>query len=591
MRSSFSFFSLLFLLIPGIFSAQTSDEKEVPIEEGKELTDSLSGKSSHSYTIVLDSAQFVFGSVNQKTVDVVVSIFNEENKQLATFDGPGRGPEYFQFETGSAGTFRIQIQPFEEKEGGYSIKISTVEPLAEEPSERVKQLMTPYSAREVPGAAVMVLKDKKIIFQEAYGMANLTYAIPFSINTPTNIGSTSKQFTAFAIQLLAEQNKLSLDDDIRKYFPELPDFGKTVTIRHLLTHTSGYREFLNTLAMTGRDLSSSLDREMLFKVIKNQPELQNEPGAEWNYNNTGYTLMAALVEKITEVPFPEWMQKNVFQPLEMNNSVVRKDQNEVIHGRSQGYNLNKDGEYQEVTDLSGAMGAGGIYTTLEDLAKWVNNFDEPKVGSAKIFKEMTTPYVLTNGDTTNYGLGLFVEEHKGLKFIHLGGADVAHRSMLMYFPEIAAAVITQSNYSNFSGNSAQKVAEAFFSDHMKEKDKKEKPTTTEAEDFEYDAEKFDPLTGRYELEEAPGFIMTFKRDGDRIYGQATGQPEVNMKAVSDSVFQLRGVNAKITFHIKEDGSADSLTCTKMGIILQNELAGNQLQKTFRNSPGNITAPK
>ncbi len=584
------FVTALFFCL-GFMSAQTL-EKEVKIAPGKEISDSLSAKSSHSYIIELDSAQFVYGFVNQKTVDVAVKVLNPEGKPAAQFEGPGRGNEHFYFETKSAGKYTVQVTPFEDSKGRYSIKLTKVEALAREPEKRISQFMTPYSAKDVPGAAVLVLKDDKILFQEAYGMANLTYEIPFEVTTPTNIGSTSKQFTAFAILLLADRGKISLDDDIRKYFPEIPDFGKTVTIRHLLTHTSGYREFLNTLGMTGRSLNSPLENEMIFKILKNQPELQNEPGTEWNYNNTDYVLAATLVAKITEVPFPEWMQKNVFQPLGMNNTMVRANQNEIVPGRSQGYNLNDDGKYQEVEDLGGTMGAGGIYTTLDDLAKWVKNFKDPKVGNTKIFKEMTTPFVLKNGDTTNYGLGLFIEERNGMKIIHHGGADVAHRSMLMYYPDINAAVITQSNNANFSGNSVERIAELYFPQYYKNKEGDKKQDSKEStSEFDYEVEKFDALTGRYELEVAPGFVLTFKRDGERVYAQGTGQPEFDIKAVSDSVFELQGVNAKITFHLKENGSADSLTLHQNGNHLAKRITWEPDTAELKEFTGKFYSPE
>ncbi|MCM4161612.1 serine hydrolase [Antarcticibacterium flavum] len=576
----------------GLTFSQTPD-KEVRLTLDKEISDSLHSKNKHSYSIELDSAQFVHGFINQKTVDVAVKILNPKGETAAQYDGPGRGNEYFYFETKSAGKYTVQVNPFEESQGRYSINLTKVEPLAKEPGKRISQYMTPYSRKDVPGAAVLVLKDDKILFQEAYGMANLTYQIPFEVSTPTNIGSTSKQFTAFAIQLLADRGKISLDDDIRKYFPEIPDFGNTVTIRHLLTHTSGYREFLNTLGMTGRSLNSPMENEMIFKILKNQPELQNEPGAEWNYNNTGYVLAAALVAKVTEVPFPEWMQKNVFQPLGMKNTIVRANQNEVVPGRSQGYNMDEDGKYQEVEDLGGAMGAGGIYTTLEDLAKWVRNFRDPKVGNAKIFKEMTTPFVLKNGDTTNYGLGLFIEEKNGMKVIHHGGADVAHRSMLMYYPDINAAVITQSNNANFDGNSVEKIGKLYFPEYYKEKENGKRQDTAKGStaEFDYDVEKFDALTGRYELEVAPGFVLTFKRDEDRIYTQGTGQPEIDIKAVSDSVFHLQGVNAKVTFHLKENGSADSLTLHQNGNHIAKRITWDPDVAALKEFTGKFYSPE
>ena len=567
----FGLFAAAFLLSTGIALAQDSGKKERGIILGKQIADSLSSQAVHSYTLSLDSAQVVFGKVHQASVDAVVKIFDEKGELQGQFDGPAEGPEAFNFETRSAGKYRIEVSPFEEAQGRYSILVSTVQPVATDPAGKVDQYMIPYSGKEVPGGAVMVVKDGKVLFQKGYGMASLSYGVPFSINTPTNIGSTSKQFTAFAIQLLEDQGKLSVDDDIRKYYPELPEFDQPVTLRHLLTHTSGYREFLNLLGMSGRDLSSPLEREMLIRVVQNQPELQNVPGAEWNYNNTGFALLADLVERVTNTPFPEWMEKNVFQPLNMNNTQVRADQFQVIPGRSQGYTMSGKGEYQEVMDLGGAIGAGGIYSTLPDLVKWVENFDNPKVGSKKIIAEMTTPYVLTNGDSTGYGFGLSIGEYKGLKRISHGGADVAHRSMLMYFPEIDAIVITQSNNSSFDGSIADKTADAFLSQYFKEEEGSLAPAAEEATAFDYDPEKFDALTGRYQLEVAPEFVMSFMRDGDRIYTQATGQQEVDLMAVSDSLFQLKGIDVRITFHIKDDGTAGSLTLHQNGDHLARKI--------------------
>lgn len=552
---------LLIMLSAGMINAQESP-KERMIRQGQSFSDSLMKGAVHTYLMELDSAQFVFGQVMQETVDVVVTVYGPDRKELGTYDGPARGPENFSFESETSGTYSLEIAPFEENEGYYKLELRTVEPVATQPAKRVDQLMQPYTGKETPGAAVMVMKDGEVIFREAYGMANLTYGIPFEADSPTNIGSTSKQFTAFAVALLAEQGKLSLDDDIRKYFPELPDFGNEVTIRNLLTHTSGYREYLNTLAMTGRDLSSPLDRKRMLEIVQKQPELQNEPGGEWNYNNTGYAIMTLLIEKVTDTPFPQWMKENVFQPLGMDHTIVREDQNQIVYGRTTGYVPGEDGLFREATDLGGAMGAGGIYTTLDDLAKWIRNFEDPKVGNKDVIEEMTTPFVLVTGEPTNYGLGLSIEEYKGLKFIHHGGADVAHRSMLMYFPEINAAVVTQSNISTFDGSIPRKVADIFFKDSFKEETKKD-TIAEETGTFTYDPEKFDPLTGKYKLVDL-GFILHFGRDGERLYTQVAGQPEVNMEAVSDSVFRLQGVDARITFHINKEGTADSLTLHQNG---------------------------
>jgi CubicO group peptidase (beta-lactamase class C family) len=580
-------FSAFILILCFAVTAQAQQEqtKEVPVEPATELRDSLLTGDSHTYTIDLQADQFVFGLVDQQSVDVAIEVKSPAGEIVGAFDGPGRGSEVFQFDTEKQGVYRIKVAPFEDEEGAYIFKITTVEPIAEQPAARVDQLMMAYTGNDIPGAAAMTMQDGEIIFSKGYGMASLTYDIPFEADTPTNIGSTSKQFTAFGAALLADRGVISLDDDIREYIPELPEFEHTVTLRHLLTHTSGYREFLNTLAMRGRDLGSPLDREQIIQVVERQPELQNEPGSEWNYNNTGFALIAEVISRTTDQPFPSWMKENVFEPLNMNHTLYRQNGGQVVEGRSQGYNIGDQGTYQEATDLGGGMGPGGIYTTLDDLAKWIRNFENPRIGNESIIEEMTTPFVLSSGDTTSYGLGLFIQEYKGLKYIHHGGADVAHRSMLMYFPEIDAAVVTQSNNSGFRGDIAQKIADVFFEEYMTEEEAEEESEEQISDAFEYDPENFEPLTGRYELKIQPGFILTFARDDDRIYTQATGQPEVNIRATSDSTFSLIGVNADVTFHIKEDGSADSLTLHQNGNHVATKIEWNPSDEEMKNYTG------
>ncbi len=197
---------------------------------------------------------------------------------------------------------------------------------------------------------------------------------------------------------------------------------------------------------------------------------------------------------------------------------------------------------------------------------------------------MTTPDTLNNGESSGYGLGLFVGDYKGLKRYQHGGADIAHRSSMMIFPELKAAVITQSNFSNFSGSTSSTIVDVFFEGHLEEQ-KEEPAETNDTTAFEYDAEDFEPLTGRYELSVMPGFILTFSRDGDRIYTQATNQPEVDLTATTDSTFNLIGVNASITFHRNEDGSADSLTLHQNGNHIAKKLYWNPSIDEFQEYAG------
>ncbi|PKD44123.1 serine hydrolase [Rhodohalobacter barkolensis] len=559
-------FTFSFLLVAATSFAQTSVQSEQSITVGESIENSLSADAVHTYTLELKEEQFVHGFVIQESVDAVVTIYSPTGEKAAEFDASAVGRDSFQFNTKNAGTYRIEIKPFKEDEGEYSIRVEVVEPIATEPAARLNQMMVEYTGDDVPGAAVLVMKDGEIIFQESYGMANLTYDVSMTENTLHNIGSTSKHFLALGLLLLQEEGKLSLDDDVREYIPELPEFEHTVTLRNLITHTSGYREFINLMVMTGRNISSNLDIDKIIDIVQRQPELQNVPGSEFNYNNTGYALMTEVIKRVTDTPFDEWMKKNLFDPLGMHNTVVRTRSDQIVTNRSTGYSYGNNG-YEEVTDLGGAAGAGGIHITLDDFAKWIQNLNHPVVGTPEMIEEMTTPYELKNGKSTGYGLGLFIQDYKGLKQIHHGGGDMAHRSMFMLFPEIDAAIVTQSNLASFNGAIPNRIADLFFGEYMETNEDSEQEKTLASDDeteFEYDPKNFDLLAGRYELSIMPGFILTFDREGDRIYTQATNQPEVDLTATSDSTFSLMGVNASVTFHLNEDATADSLTLHQNG---------------------------
>jgi CubicO group peptidase (beta-lactamase class C family) len=547
MRSSLLRSSLALVLFATGANAQTS----TPLVIGRTSDRTIAAGQSHTYTATLAANRFVAGEAVQDGIDIDVKVIGPQGDTIVSFDSPNgpKGPEPFQFKTTTGGTYRIVVAPLKEATGSgrYTLTLARNLAAATTPAGKVDQLLASVRATD-PGVVAAVVRDGRIVYQNGWGLANLTHGVPFKVDTRTNIGSTSKQFTAFAILLLAEQKKLSLDDDVRKHIPELKDFGQPVTIRHLLTHTSGYREFLNALALTGRriDMGDYIDRAEVVELIKRQPTLQNAPGAEFNYNNSGFSLLSTIVERAGGKPFPEWMQENVFKPLGMSNTLVRATPGQVIANSSQGY-VAAPGGYREAQDIGGSMGAGGIYTTVGDLAKWIQNFHTQKVGPRGFFEQMTTRNVLTKGDTSAYGLGLFVDKWQGLKRVHHGGADIAHRSALVYFPELDAGVIVQSNNASFSSDRyAAQIAEIFFADRIN----KAPATPVAAGPFDparFDTTKFDAYAGRYELVEAKGFILSFTRRGNKLFTQATGQPEIELNPTSDTTFTITRVNALITF--------------------------------------------
>lgn len=535
---------------------------QTQLRVGQTVEGRLATGDTARYYVDAGEGFFILGEVDQRSVDVVVRVLDPEGNQRSRIDGPARGAERFSGETRQSGRYELQVIPFEDETGEYAVTLHRLEALETDPKKLADQLMSPYDVPGSPGAALQVWRDGRTLYSNAYGMANLAYDVPFDVDTRTNIGSTSKQFTAFAVMLQAERGALSLDDDIRTHVPELPDFGEVVTVRHLITHTSGLREIFNLLLMTGRriDHGDFVDREEVLDVVRHQPTLQNAPGAEWNYNNTAFALAALIVERTSGDDFHVFMKNNVFDPLGMTRTMVRPHAEAIVEDRSQGYAPAEDG-FIEIRDLGAAVGAGGIYSTVGDLQKWVENYANPRVGTRSMIDEMMTSFVKTDGEETGYGYGLFVDEHRGLRRVHHGGADIAHRSMLAYYPEVNGGITTQSNHASFDSNVAFRLAEAFFGDAMEEADE---GADSEFDPASYDPEDFDDFVGRYALDVAPTFILTFTREDETLYTQATGQQRIEIEPTSDSTFALTIVEASVVFHRDEDGTVTGLTLDQNG---------------------------
>lgn len=548
------------LLLLGVTASASS---QGVLRPGPVTEHTLAPDDAHAYTLDLAAGQFVLGEADQQTVDVVVTLTGPDGERIQAYDGPARGPEPFQFITESAGVHTLTVTPFQEAAGRYAMRLDRVEPVATTPGGIMDQRFAGLDNDRSPGAVVAVLQRGEVVFSRAYGMASLTHGVPFTVETPTNIASTSKQFTAFAVALLAHRGRLSLDDDVRTYLPELPDFGEAVTLRHLLTHTSGYREYLTALAMAGLAVDTDhIDRDDVIGVVVRQPALQNTPGAEWNYNNTGYGLLALVVERVTEMPFQDWMRAEVFEPLGMDRTVVRTDPSEIVPGRAEGYVAASGGGWTEATDLGGAMGDGFIYTTAGDLLRWMDTYRTASLGGPDVRRAMTTEAVLPTGDSTGYGLGLFLRERRGQRAFEHGGADAAHRAGFVYFPEIESGVVVLTN-SPTVPVSAQRVAEVFFPDAFEAEDASAPATAPLASPdgfvTAFEPETFDAFAGRFELDGSPGLTVRFRRDGDDYFMQLLGQRETEISPIGPSRFSTRSGSLEISFHPSAEGSIETIT--------------------------------
>ena len=316
-----------------------SGDADRTMSVGKRFESQLSTDESDEYLLDLKKDDFVYAEFDQLSVDVLVTVYNPRDEIVETFDASHMGIEPIHVDAEMEGIHRFVVEPAGEHAGEYRFEMQRHEPVAETPEQRLDQLLATFEGSDRPGAVVAVVKEGQVIHSQAVGMSNLAFAVPFTRETVSNIGSVSKQFTAMAVTMLAMNGDLSLDDDVRKHFPELPDLGHTVTVRNLLNHTSGYREFLNLLYMAGVliDQGDYIDRDEIILILQRQPELQEKPGSKFNYNNTAYSLAALLVERVSGEPFQVWMKENIFEPLQMDSTRVRSHLGEIIPNAAEGY--------------------------------------------------------------------------------------------------------------------------------------------------------------------------------------------------------------------------------------------------------------
>ncbi len=345
----------------------------------------------------------------------------------------------------------------------------------DELTDNVDKLFSEWDKPDSPGCALGIIKDGQFIYKRGFGMANLEHGIPITSKSVFRIGSTSKQFTAMCMVLLEEEGKLSLDDDIRKYIPEMPDYGHPITIRHLLHHTSGIRDYLALLSLAGeRDDDFVVDGEVV-DLIARQKELNFKTGDEYLYSNSGYFLLSVIVKRVTGESMRVYAEEKIFKPLKMMSTHFHDDHTMIVKNRAAGYSpLDKEGFRISMTTLD-MIGDGGIFTCADDLLLWDRNFYDNKLGKGRqeLIKRLLTQGLLNSGEKLDYALGLVVSKYKGLKMIGHGGAFVGFRAEMIRFPEQRFSVIVLANLGTINPSRlARQLADVYLADHFKEQPEK-----------------------------------------------------------------------------------------------------------------------
>ncbi len=334
-------------------------------------------------------------------------------------------------------------------------------------TDRVDRLFRQWDRSTSPGCALAVVQDGEIVYKTAYGMANLRYDLPNTSTTIFRAGSNSKQFTAFSILLLEEEGLIGLDDDIRMYIPEVPDFGRPITIRHLLHHTSGLRDYLELMSFSGRILMVDLvTKEQALALIFRQKKLNFDPGDQHLYSNTGYFLLAEAVARISGKTFAEFTKERIFEPLGMNSSHFRDDTFQIVKNFADPYSPNPAGGYLQMSINFSNVGEGGLLTTVEDLAKWDQNFYTPIVGSQRLLAKMHQHATLNNGAQVPYAAGILVDQYNGHRLIFHGGDINGYHGHIVRFPDQNLSVLTLSNttdlFSSVLLEKSLQIADIYF---------------------------------------------------------------------------------------------------------------------------------
>jgi CubicO group peptidase (beta-lactamase class C family) len=430
-------------------------------------------------------------------------------------------------------------------------------------SQAIDSIFSEWNKPNTPGCALGIIKNGELIYGKGYGLANMEYDIPNSASSVFRIGSTSKQFTAASIVLLAEQGKLRLDNTLKDYFPEFPDYANKITIRHLLNHTSGIRDYLQLAYLKGFGDDDFYVDDNIMAWLVNQTDLNFAPGEEFLYSNSGYWLLGQIVKKVSGTNMADFAQKEIFAPLQMNNTHFHNDHTQIVKNRASGYVPAEKDRYKISMTTLDMIGDGGIFTTINDIKKWDDAYYNSEVLSKAFWKMMTEQGVLNSGKIIDYASGLFISEYKGLKTVRHGGAFVGFRAELLRFPDQRLSIAIFANRGDANPSAmANQVADIMLKDKLMEQ--MDKPEEVEIKEVSKEEFPLAQIVGAYKIEAGLIAEISIKNDSLNVL-QTWNQSSYNIVRKSGSTFQIPGEEGlSFTFSNLKDGQLQTLTVLQGG---------------------------
>jgi CubicO group peptidase (beta-lactamase class C family) len=440
-------------------------------------------------------------------------------------------------------------------------------------TSRIDALLAKWDRPGSPGVALAVVRNGELHYAKGYGVADLEHDVPITSKTPFYIASVTKQFTAFAIAHLAREGKLSLDDDIRKHIPELKDLRAEITIRQLLHHTSGLRDYGGLLVLSGGRGGDVIRQDDILGLLFRQRELNFRPGEDHAYCNSNYILLATIVERVTKQSYRDWMVKNVFVPLDMTQSDVGDDLGRIIKGRALSYDTqpSEPAGFKTLSWPITAYGDGNIYASAEDLARWLTNFGKPRVGAEATLRQMEEPGTLKAGTPVAYGFGLGVGEYRGLKLIGHGGGWAGYRAYVGRFPEQDLGIVVLSNHGSFDAQDvAMKVAELYLDGKLASSTSKAPETTTSTsrriEQFAPDAKDLSACAGLYYSPELDASYLLVVKDGTLVL-KTPRHADIILKPIASDHYTglvLGSLQEDLRFHRDAEGPITAFRISLLG---------------------------
>ncbi|MBN1291454.1 MAG: beta-lactamase family protein [Candidatus Latescibacteria bacterium] len=417
-------------------------------------------------------------------------------------------------------------------------------------ASKIDAIFTEWDKPDSPGCTLAVVRDGEIIYKRGYGMADLEHNIPITTKSIFYLGSVSKQFVAACIALLEEQGKLSFADNIRKFVPEIPDYGDPITIRHLIYHTSGLRDYLELWTYAGRNYMDSMLENEVLALISRQKELNFPTGEQYMYCNSGYFLLALIVKRASGQSLRDYAETYIFKPLGMSSTHFHDDNTMIVKNRADGHFTDDDGSFGLLTQRFALVGSGGLYSNVEDLYLWDQNFYLNKIGARrqKLIDTILTCGKLNNGEKLVYAFGNIVGEYRGLRTVSHGGALGGYRTHLLRFPEQNFSVIILCNLGDMQpGDLAEKVADFYLSGEMKPAETaiknggRKENTDSDGGDHAEIIDDIHEYPGEYYSDELRVTYTIYIED-DHPFVSIGYNPGINLETVEKNTFKGDGIS-------------------------------------------------